>query len=205
MANPSHFPAIGELFAGDVPNRHRVNDGVANLDYGEAIVRHHRSGVVTIPGINQQLTNIQQTLVKMNNQLDRIGTHLATKNARAALAAAKDFNSKITARTRDVVDYLRIPKLVAGHPIVEPPHIPNINMQPAYLIGDLPPENLVPRNDAAFTALKSQRQNLTKLRTRVRRIQWFYNDPLLEPALNDNPSRDDCRVFLDTLLKYIKS
>ncbi|KAL3624365.1 hypothetical protein CASFOL_033181 [Castilleja foliolosa] len=145
-------------------------------------------------GVYQQLAVVLQQLVEMNNQIARI-------NARAALTEARKFNNKITSRLRNVVDYEPIPKTFPGHPTVEPPQIKNINIQVAYEIGDLPPPNLLPRNDAAFAALKASRQS--PLPT-VRAIQWFYNDPLLGPILNDDATLDDCREFLDTLKEYIK-
>ncbi|KAL3624369.1 hypothetical protein CASFOL_033185 [Castilleja foliolosa] len=152
---------------------------------------------VANPGLQQQLGAMQQQLAHIINQLD-------TVNARAALAEAREFNSKIPTR-RKVVDYLPIPKLIAGHPNVQLPPIQNLNMQAEYGIGDLPPPNLLPRNDAAYTELKAAHQNLATLRTRVRRIMWFYHDPVLGPMLNDAATRDECRGFLDTLKEYIKS
>ncbi|KAL3624366.1 hypothetical protein CASFOL_033182 [Castilleja foliolosa] len=147
-------------------------------------------------GIYHQLNDIQNIVVRIKNRLLK-------RNTRAALAESREFNRRISTQTY-VVDYIGIPKFIAGHPNVELPEIRNINLQAAYEIGDLPPPNLLPSNDAAFAALKAKRQNLATLRTRMRTIQWFYNDPQLGSMLNEDATRDDCRDFVDTLKHYIK-
>ncbi|KAL3624370.1 hypothetical protein CASFOL_033186 [Castilleja foliolosa] len=171
-----------------------------------------------LDAIQQQLIQINNRLNGIDNRLDGIDNQVATINARAALGEARKINSQNMTvlleamryyperRTElsNAVDYKRIPKLIPGHPNVELPHIQNMNMQAAYEIGDLPPPNLLPRNDAAYTALKSTHQNLSILRTTVRSIQWFYHDPKLGPMLNENATRDDCCNFLYTLEEYIK-
>ncbi|KAL3624367.1 hypothetical protein CASFOL_033183 [Castilleja foliolosa] len=155
-------------------------------------------------GHPNQLDAIQQQLIQINNRLNGIDNQLATINARAALGQAMRYNPERKTELSNAVDYERIPKLIPGHPNVELPHIQNMNMQAAYEIGDLPPPNLLPRNEAAYTALKSTHQNLSILRTTVRSIQWFYHDPKLGPMLNENATRDDCCNFLYTLEEYIK-
>ncbi|GER56032.1 low-specificity L-threonine aldolase [Striga asiatica] len=134
-----------------------------------------------IQALQDGQAQLQQSHAQLEQAINQVNTRL---DATIRVVSARAFNRSIK-RNMLLVDFEVLPKQHAGHPFVDPPDVPGLNLNPVCQVGDNPPHGLVPRNfQEWYEALAQLQRDLPISLSRLRAIFWFYNDARLFIAPN---------------------
>ncbi|CAA0818379.1 Unknown protein [Striga hermonthica] len=131
---------------------------------------------------------VQEAINDFNTKLDTF----------IRVSTARSFNQSIKYNQR-LVPFQVPPKILAGHPFVDHPNVPGVNLNHVYQVGADPPNGLVPLN---FGELNDMRGDMANSLSRLRALFWFYNDPRLFIA--DNATESRCEEGWDNFKTYIR-
>ncbi|CAA0818341.1 Unknown protein [Striga hermonthica] len=199
----------------------RVN-GVAQLPQG--LMHLFEDILQTTQNMEQTqletLESLQDHQGRLQNHQHRLEDHLAMLQDHHALIqgafeAIHRANQRITtllevmtARSRNKqfrrrqmnVHLAILPKVYAGHPFPVPEPVQGVNIDMGgYLVGDMPPNGLMPLTNNEFATML--KQDLPILRRRLRAIYWFYNDADLE--IPPDATEERCNEGVECVRMFI--
>ncbi|KAL3629624.1 hypothetical protein CASFOL_026846 [Castilleja foliolosa] len=148
--------------------------------------------------ISQLAAQMAQSTAQLNARFDMVDARFDMIDAKMVVNSARIFNSGVGVTSG--VNFHPLVKSTAGHPAPGPPlAVDGVHFQPAYAVGDHPPQNLLPANYDDLNGWELLGHVV--LRRRLRAIYWFYNEPRL--ALAPRASQEICNRMIQTLTGYM--